>query len=134
VSLQSHQDVQQQYGQADQFTAMSLNDSSMVRVTRSVSFSWIADLLSIDATFRAVQDIALNEKAISSAESSIKTYEEELLKLEQIKPLDSGLLSNGATQQRAAFLLKKMRDAETKIEKLEEINTKLKKSLKVQKK
>jgi len=106
----------------------------MVRVTRSVSFSWIADLLSIDATFRAVQDIALNEKAISSAESSIKTYEEELLKLEQIKPLDSGLLSNGATRQRAAFLLKKMRDAETKIEKLEEINTKLKKSLKVQKK
>lgn len=96
-------------------------------------FSWVTDLLPVDATFRAVQDIALNEKAIASAESSIKTCEEELLKLEQIKPLDTGLLSIGATRQRAAFLLKKMRDAETKIEKLEEINLKLKKSLKVQK-
>jgi hypothetical protein len=133
VTLQSPQDVQQQYDQADQFTAMSSNDSSMVRAT-SFAFSWIADLISIDTTFRAVQDIALNEKAIASAESSIKTYEEELLKLEQIKPLDDGFFSTGATRQRAAFLLKKMRDAETKIEKLEEINTKLKKSLKVQKK
>jgi hypothetical protein len=81
-----------------------------------------------------VQDIALNEKAIASAESSIKSCEEELLKLEQIKPLDRGLFSIGATQQRAVFLLRKMRDAETKIEKLEEVNSKLKKSLKVQKK
>lgn len=81
-----------------------------------------------------MQDIALNEKAIASAESSIKSYEEELLKLQQIRPLDRSLLSTGATQQRAAFLLKKMRDAETKIEKLEEMNGKLKKSLKVQKK
>ena len=106
----------------------------MVRAMVPVIFSQIADLLSVDSTFRAVQDIALNEKAIASAESSIKTCEEELLKLEQIRPLDSGLLSSGATRQRAAFLLKKMQDAETKIEKLEEINTKLKKSLKVQKK
>ena len=81
-----------------------------------------------------MQDIALNEKAIASAESSIKTCEEELLKLEQIRPLDRGFFSSGATQQRAAFLLKKMRDAGTKIEKLEEANTKLKKSLKVHKK
>ena len=81
-----------------------------------------------------MQDVALNEKAIASAESSIKSCEEELLKLEQIRPLDRGIFSTGATQQRAAFLLKKMRDAETKIEKLEEINAKLKKSLKVQKK
>ena len=106
----------------------------MVRATVPITFSRVADHLFVDATFRAVQDIALNEKAIASAESSIKTCEEELLKLEQIRPLDSGLLSSGATRQRAAFLLKKMRDAETKIEKLEEINTKLKKSLKVQKK
>ena len=134
MTPQSHQDVQQHYDQADQFTAMSSNDSLMVRATRPVAFSRVADLLSADTTFRAVQDIALNEKAIASAESSIKTCEEELLKLEQIRPLDSGLLSNGATRQRAAFLFKKMRDAETKIEKLEEINTKLKKSLKVQKK
>jgi predicted ATP-grasp superfamily ATP-dependent carboligase len=134
VTPKLYQDVQQRYDQADQFTVMSSNDSSMVRATRSITHSWVADLLSVDATFRAVQDIALNEKAIASAESSIKTYEEELLKLEKIKPLDSGLLSTGATRQRAAFLLKKMRDAETKIEKLEEINTKLKKSLKVQKK
>ena len=106
----------------------------MVCSTRSATLSWIADLLSIDVTFRAVQDIALNEKAIASAESSIKSCEEELLRLEQIKPLDRGLFSTGATQQRATFLLKKMRDAETKVEKLDEMNTRLKKSLKVHKK
>jgi hypothetical protein len=129
-----YQGVQRQYDQADQFTAMSLSDWSMVRCTQSAGISWVVEFFSVDATFRAVQDIALNEKAIASAESSIKTCEEELLKLEQIRPLDRGLLSSGATQQRAAFLLKKMRDAENKIEKLEAMNTKLKKSLKVEKK
>jgi hypothetical protein len=77
-----------------------------------------------------MQDIALNEKAIASAESAIRTYEEELLKLEQIRPLDSGILSSGATRQRADFLLKKLYDAESKVEKLEGTNATLKKNLK----
>jgi len=72
----------------------------------------------------------LNEKAIASAESTIRECEDELLKLEQIKPLDNGLLSSGATRLRADYLLRKLRDAEAKIEKLEKDNTTLKKELK----
>jgi hypothetical protein len=52
------------------------------------------------------------------------------LKLEQIRPLDSGILSSGATRQRADFLLKKLYDAESKVEKLEAANATLKKNLK----
>jgi hypothetical protein len=86
--------------------------------------------LSTDQIFRSIHDIALNDKAIASAESTIRTCEEELLKLEQIRPLDSGILSSGTLRKRADFLLKKMYEAEAKIEKLEMANTKLKKTLK----
>lgn len=84
----------------------------------------------IDTVFRSVQDIALNEKAIASNESTIKSCEDELLRLEQIRHLDSGVLSIGATRQRANFLLNKMAEAEKKIERLEQTNAKLKKDLK----
>lgn len=77
-----------------------------------------------------MQDIALNEKAIASAESTIRACEEELLKLQQIKSLDKGLLSSGATNLRANSLLKKMREAEIKVEKLEAEIIILKKDLK----
>jgi hypothetical protein len=80
--------------------------------------------------FRSVQDIALNEKAIAANESTIRSCEEELLKLEQIRPLDQGILSIGATRQRADFLLTKLAEAEKKIESLEKTNAKLKKGLK----
>lgn len=99
---------------------------------RYVYTAYLTALFSLftDLIFRSIQDIALNEKAIASAESAIRTYEEELLKLEQIRPLDSGILSSGATRQRADFLLKKLYDAESKIEKLEAVNATLKKNLK----
>jgi hypothetical protein len=84
----------------------------------------------IDPVFRSVQDIALNEKAIAANESTIRSCEEELLKLEQIRPLDQGILSIGATRQRADFLLTKLAEAEKKIESLEKTNAKLKKDLK----
>lgn len=83
-----------------------------------------------DSIFRSIQDIALNEKAITAAESTIRKCEEELLTLEKIRPLDSGILSSGATRQRADFLLRKLYEAENKIEKLEAVNATLKKNLK----
>lgn len=94
-------------------------------------YRYVFQKLVNDTIFRSIQDIALNEKAIASAESTIRKCEEELLTLEKIKPLDSGVFSSGATRQRANFLLQKLHEAETKIEKLEASNATLKKNLKL---
>jgi len=102
---------------------------SMIRPGKPV-YRYVFERLVDDPVFRSRQDIALNEKAIASSESTIKSCEDELLKLEKVRALDSGLLSIGATRQRANFLLTKMQEAESKIEKLEQANTKLKKELK----
>ncbi|KAG8833407.1 mitochondrial escape protein 2 [Serendipita sp. 399] len=102
---------------------------STIRPGRPV-YRYVFERLVNDQIFRSVQDIALNDKAIASAEATIRACEEELLKLEQIQPLDSGLLSSGVTRQRANYLLKKIYEAETKVEKLEAANALLKKSLK----
>lgn len=104
----------------------------MVRQQRRCSGpSWDAyGHATVDPTFRSVQEIALNEKAIASAESAIRACEEELLRLKQIKPLDSGMLSSGATSRRINFLLRKLEEAEVKLETLETKNTGLKKGLK----
>ncbi|CAG7854068.1 Mitochondrial escape protein 2 Flags: Precursor [Serendipita indica DSM 11827] len=102
---------------------------STIRPGRPV-YRYVFERLVNDEIFRSVQDIALNDKAIASAESTIRACEDELLKLEKIRPLDSGILASGASRQRADFLLKKMYEAETKLEKLEAANAVLKKGLK----
>lgn len=85
-----------------------------------------------DPIFHAVQQIALNDSAIASADKSVRQYEEELLTLRTIG-MDTGSSfwsGRGATAARAAFLLGKMKAAEDKIEKLEGENAALRKVFK----
>lgn len=77
-----------------------------------------------------MQDLAMNEKVIAAAESTVKACEQELITL---KDVDAGtadwLGSRRAVKERSYFLLKKMQDAEEKIEALEKQNLQLKRSL-----
>lgn len=86
-----------------------------------------------DPIFRATQDIALNEKAISSAEKTVRTCEEELVTLKGILGLESkiwwGAVGRSVSSLRAKFLLEKMLSAEAKIEKLDKKNLELKEVL-----
>lgn len=82
----------------------------------------------IDPIFNAMQEIALNEKTIASAETTVRACEDELMTLRNIG-LDIGssmLRGAGATGLRATYLLNKMKEASQKIEKLEAVNIKLK--------
>lgn len=83
-----------------------------------------------DPIFQAVQDIAYNEKVIASAETSLRSCEEELMKLKDIG-MESPHWWGGqsATATRAAYLAKKMHVAEAKVEALEGKNADLKKIL-----
>lgn len=79
-----------------------------------------------------MQQIALNETAIASADKSVRQIEEELLTLRTIG-MDTGSSfwsGRGAAAARANFLLAKMKIAEEKIEKLEKENLALKKVFK----
>lgn len=83
-----------------------------------------------DPIFQATQDIAYNTKLIASADSTIKSCEQELLILKDVEAGTSGLWgSRSAVTQRVEYLLKNMRAAETKIETLEKQNAALKKIL-----
>lgn len=82
----------------------------------------------VDPVFAAAQEITVNEKLITSAEATIKTCEEELLRLRTIG-LDAGSSiwhGPGATGRRASVLLRRMEQAVESIDKLEKINTHLK--------
>ncbi|KAF8666604.1 RNA12 protein [Rhizoctonia solani] len=84
-----------------------------------------------DDIFRAVQTINFNEKSIATSLSTIKACEDELTVLKDIG-LDLGstiLGGKGATGARASYLLDKMSQATSKVEKLEAENVKLKKIL-----
>ncbi|KAF8717811.1 RNA12 protein, partial [Rhizoctonia solani] len=84
-----------------------------------------------DDIFRAVQTINFNEKFITTSLSTIKACEDELTVLKEIG-LDLGstiLGGKGATGARASYLLDKMSQATSKVEKLEAENVKLKKIL-----
>ncbi|KAF8754138.1 RNA12 protein [Rhizoctonia solani] len=84
-----------------------------------------------DDIFRAVQTINFNEKFIATSLSTIKACEDELTVLKEIG-LDLGstiLGGKGATGARASYLLDKMSQATSKVEKLEAENVKLKKIL-----
>ena len=80
--------------------------------------------------FRSLQDITFNEKKISSAESTVRSCEEELLKLKEIGTSGAHWWSKKpATAYRAAYIMRKMLTAESTIEKLEATNADLKKVL-----
>lgn len=84
-----------------------------------------------DSLFASSQEIATNEKRITSAEATIKACEEELLKLRTIG-LEAGRSiwhGKGAISRRADVLLHKMEQAVENIEKLERVNVRLKKIL-----
>ncbi|KAG8988109.1 mitochondrial escape protein 2, partial [Tulasnella sp. 427] len=80
-------------------------------------YRYVFQRLVNDNIFRAVQDIAYNNKAIAAEEATIKKCEEELLTLKTIG-LDVGSSvfgGTGATGSRATYLLGKMRDSQEKI-------------------
>ncbi|KAG8984608.1 mitochondrial escape protein 2, partial [Tulasnella sp. 427] len=80
-------------------------------------YRYVFQRLVNDNIFRAVQDIAYNNKAIAAEEATIKKCEEELLTLKTIG-LDVGgsvFGGTGATGSRATYLLGKMRDSQEKI-------------------
>ncbi|KLO14864.1 hypothetical protein SCHPADRAFT_914661 [Schizopora paradoxa] len=83
-----------------------------------------------DPVFRSLQDISFNEKKIASAESTVRSCEEELLKLKEIGTSGAHWWSKKpATAYRSAYIMRKMLAAESSIEKLEATNAELKKVL-----
>lgn len=98
-------------------------------------FRWVFERLVNDRIFQTTQDIAFNEKMINAAESSIKTYEQELMVLAEVISVEPrhwwgfffGMKS--ASRERARYLAEKMLAAGGKLERLERKNVELKKLL-----
>ncbi|KAF7311650.1 hypothetical protein MKEN_01068400 [Mycena kentingensis (nom. inval.)] len=102
---------------------------STIRPGRPV-YRYVFERLVNDPIFQATQDIAFNEKQISSAESTIKSCEQELLSLKDLSASDHWLWGgSAATSARSKYLLSKMYAATVKIDKLERTNTELKRVL-----
>ncbi|EPQ58246.1 hypothetical protein GLOTRDRAFT_57027 [Gloeophyllum trabeum ATCC 11539] len=93
-------------------------------------YKYVFERLVNDRIFQATQDITLNEKALAGAEATIRACEEELTVLKQLGSDPNHWLEwRSASSARAAYLFKKMKAAETKIEALEKQNAELKKVL-----
>ncbi|KAF8208561.1 RNA12 protein-domain-containing protein, partial [Mycena galopus ATCC 62051] len=91
-------------------------------------FRAVFERLVNDSIFRAIQDIAFNEKSIAGEESTVKTCEQELLSLKEIgRDFEWG--GNAASSARARYLLSKMQASTMKIEALERRNSELKEVL-----
>ncbi|KAJ7057027.1 RNA12 protein-domain-containing protein [Mycena amicta] len=103
---------------------------SAIRPGRPV-YKYVFDRLVSDPIFKATQDIAFNEKLISSYESAIKSCEQELLPLKEIGLQRHWLWGGGnsAASARARYLSSRMHAATAKIEVLEKRNVELKKVL-----
>lgn len=84
-----------------------------------------------DPVFQATQDIMLNEKLISSAESTVRTCESELSTLQDLSKAERSFwwFRRRVTSERKEYLLKKMRSAQIKIQTLEKRNVELKRVL-----
>ncbi|KAG1819493.1 RNA12 protein-domain-containing protein [Suillus subaureus] len=94
-------------------------------------FKCVFERLVNDPVFQATQDIALNEKIISSAENTVRTCESELSTLQDLSKGEHSFwwFRRRATSERKEYLLKKMRSAQTKIQTLEKRNVELKRVL-----
>ncbi|KDQ33744.1 hypothetical protein PLEOSDRAFT_1033437 [Pleurotus ostreatus PC15] len=103
-------------------------------------YKYVFERLVKDPIFQANQDIAYNNKVISSAETTIKLCEEELGTLENIREQEARARGWGdwafgwmwgmrACDARAAYLFDKMGKAGKKVEILERKNEELKKVL-----
>ncbi|KAK7693179.1 hypothetical protein QCA50_002745 [Cerrena zonata] len=93
-------------------------------------YRYVFERLVHDTVFQATQDIAFNMKLLASAESVVKTCEDELVALNNI---DAGTSTwwgpNRAVKQRREHVLKNLHAAGVKIENLEKQNIALKKLL-----
>ncbi|KAF5391771.1 hypothetical protein D9757_001714 [Collybiopsis confluens] len=102
---------------------------SVIRPGKPV-FRWVFERLVDDPIFRATQEIEFNTRLISGAETTINSCEEELLKLAEIRRHTSpSWLGEDPSLKRVQYLMKKMMDAERKVENLEKKNIELKKTL-----
>ncbi|KAG0706364.1 RNA12 protein-domain-containing protein [Suillus ampliporus] len=103
---------------------------STIRPGRPV-FKYVFERLVNDPIFQATQDIALNEKLTSSAESTVRACESELTTLQDLSKAERSfwLFRRKVTSERKEYLLKKMRSAQTKIQTLEKRNVELKRVL-----
>jgi hypothetical protein len=107
---------------------------STIRPGRPV-YRWVFERLVNDAVFRATQDIAYNEKQIASSEIAIQKYGDELQRLRTLEELDGGwfrwfLGGRSNIWERERVLLRKLGDANKKVEDLERINKDLKSVIK----
>jgi len=83
-------------------------------------YKWVFERLVNDPIFQATQDIAFNEKIISSAERTVKECEAELIALREIGTAPSHWWGGRtAASARADYLLQKMLAAEANIVTLE---------------
>lgn len=94
-------------------------------------YRWAFERLVNDAVFRAVQEITINEKQIANWEGMIQRCEDELQRLRNVEELDGGWfrwLMGGRADVwgRERFLLRKLGDANRKIEELDRMNRGLK--------
>ncbi|KAG1759396.1 RNA12 protein-domain-containing protein [Suillus occidentalis] len=103
---------------------------SMIRPGKPV-FKYVFERLVDDPVFQATQDIMLNEKLISSAESTVRTCESELSILQDLSRAERSFwwFRRRVTSERKEYLLKKMRSAQIKIQTLEKRNSELKRVL-----
>lgn len=86
-----------------------------------------------DPIFRATQDMAVNDKLIAAADDTVKACEAELATLQEIT-IPEGFFqslwqSRRPSMERRRYLLKKMYEAQVRIQTLEKQNTDLKKTL-----
>lgn len=92
----------------------------------------VADSIA-DPIFRATQDMAVNDKLIAAADDTVKACEAELATLQEITSPESFFQSlwqsRRASTERRRYLLRKMYEAQVKIQTLEKQNTDLKKTL-----
>ncbi|KAL5532911.1 YME2 [Sanghuangporus sanghuang] len=103
---------------------------STIRAGRPV-YRYVFQRLVADSVFYAIQEMSSNSARIASAESTVRSCEEELSKLSSLKepvPVRTSWLGKrNPSTVRATYLLKKMQAAETTIEKLEATNAELQK-------
>ncbi|TFK42802.1 RNA12 protein-domain-containing protein [Crucibulum laeve] len=98
-------------------------------------FKWVFERLVNDKIFQATQDIAFNEKLIASAESTVRTCEEELKALKGMMGAEPRhwwdwiVGRRSACRERAKYVCEKMLASEKKMEGLERKNAELKKVL-----
>ncbi|TRM59397.1 RNA12 protein-domain-containing protein [Schizophyllum amplum] len=100
---------------------------SAVRAGKPV-YKWVFERLYHDPIFQAAMDISYNQQVIDKAESTIRSCEEELLRLKEIG-LEHGWLGRTPPSERANYLFDKMQSAGRKIVQLERKNVELQKVL-----